>query len=274
MRSGFPAFRIGLPIGGTASTPIFGPLLTGRSAAALAVAILTIFGMIFLTASRASAASDPAKVFTNERTIELARAITDDDEAKVRDLARDHASLADQGEAGVTLLQWAMLRDRPAMVELLLQLGADPAQRGYGGQTALHTAAMAKAKPYLKIFLDHGADLNIRGGPTDAPVLSEALMNGNRDAVTLLLARHADPNATDRQSDTPLHVAAQISDYKSMLVLLEAGADPTLRNRQGKTFGAYFAIHPKESMMSWEAKSARLAVQQWLGGHGYPSEGK
>lgn len=247
----------------------FGRIARKRLMSALTGAMLIVYGAIYLSASGASAASDPAKVFGNPRIAELAKAIADNDSAKVRDLAQHGADLADRGEAGVTLLQWAMLRERPAMVELLVALGADPAVRGYGGQTALHMAAMAKGKPYLKFFLDHGADPNMRGGPTDAPVLSEALINGNRDAVTLLLAHRADPNATDRQNDTPLHIAAQISDYTSMLALLEAGANPALRNKQSRTFAAYFAIHPKESQMSSRAKAARRAIEQWLEAHGY-----
>lgn len=240
--------------------------LSGPTAIAV---ILIVCGAICLSVVAASAASDPEKVFVNRQTADLAKAIAANDPAKVRDLVRQGASLADRGEAGVTLLQWAMLRERPAMVELLMALDADPAQRGYGGRTALHMAAMAKGKSYLKFFLQHGADPNMRGGPTDAPVLSEALMNRNHDAVTLLLAHRADPNAPDRQNDTPLHVAALINDYQSMLALLEAGADPTLRNKQGKTFAAYFAIHPKESLMSSEAKAGRRAVRQWFEGHGY-----
>lgn len=235
----------------------------------LIAVIMIVCAAICVPLSDASAAFDPNKVFSNRQTAELARAVSENDAAGVRGAVQRGAILTDRGEAGVTLLQWAMLRDRPTMLELLVELGADPAERGYGGQTALHMAAVAKGEPYLKLLLDHGADPNMRGGPTDAPVLSEALMNGNREAVALLLAHRADPNAADRQNETPLHIAAQISDYRSMLALLEAGADPTLRNKQGKTFSVYFAIHPKESIMSLEAKAARRAVQQWLHAHGY-----
>jgi len=218
-----------------------------------------------------SARSDPAKVFTDARIVELARAIEDGSTTKVRRLVQEGANLGSQGQQGVTLLQWAMLRDQPRMLELLLELGANPSQRGFGGQTALHMAAGAKRKPYLNILLDHGADPNVRDGRTEAPVLSEAIMNGNHDAVSLLLKYRADPNAVNRQNETPLHVAAQINDYGSMLALLEAGADPAIRDRGGHTFAAYFVIKPKESMMSWEAKRGRKAVQDWLASHGHGS---
>ncbi len=221
----------------------------------------------------AAARSDPAKVFTNPRIVELARAIDDGNAPEVRRLVKaEGADLSARGQQDVTLLQWAMLRDQPRMLKLLLELGADPLQHGFGGQTALHMAAQAKNKPYLQILLDHGADPNARDARTQAPVLSEAIMNRNADAVALLLKHRADPNAVDRQNETPLHVAAQVNDYSSMLTLLEAGAETTIRNRSGRTFMAYFAIQPKESMMSWEAKRARKAVKDWLVGHGYKDE--
>lgn len=221
----------------------------------------------------AAARSDPAKVFTDPRIVELARAIEAGSASEVRRLVQaEGAALSALGEQKVTLLQWAILSDQPRMLKLLLELGADPVQRGFAGQTALHMAAQAKKKPYLQILLDHGADPNARDGRTQAPVLSEAIMNRNEDAVALLLDHRADPNAVDRQNETPLHVAAQVNDYSSMLALLKAGADPTIRNKAGRTFMAYFAIQPKESMLSWETKRARTAVKDWLDGHGYKGE--
>lgn len=228
-----------------------------------------VLAMAISTMAVAGPASDPQRVFRDPATVALAAAIANDDRGKVRDLAKAGADLSARGQGDVTLLQWAMLRNQPAMVKLLLELGADPAQRGYDRMTALHMAAMAKDRPYLGLMLDRGADPNVPGGRTEAPVLTEALMNGNADAVALLLAHHANPNLADRQGDTPLHTAAQINDYASMLALLGAGADPTIQNRSGETFAAYFAIHPKESMMSRDARSARAAVQQWLREHGH-----
>jgi len=222
-----------------------------------------------LAVQAASARSDASEVFAAPRVVELARAIEGGNASEVRRLVKEGADLSAQGQQQVTLLQWAMLRDQPRMLALLLELGADPVQLGLGGQTALHMAAEAKKRPYLQILLDHGADPNARDGRTRAPVLSEAIMNRNTDAVALLLKHRADPNAGDRQNETPLHVAAQVNDYTSMLELLEAGADPTIRNSAGHTFMAYFANQPKESIMSWEAKRARKAVRDWLARHGH-----
>ena len=243
-------------------------VLTGRglflSAGLLFVAVLLGAGVL-----GGRSGSDPAAIFDTPQTVALAQAIAVGDEPAVRTLVGDGADLADRGQDGVTLLQWSMIEDRPDMLELLLELGADPAQIGYGEMTALHAAAGAKGKPFLRILLDSGASPDLQDGRTQAPVLAQALMTGNRDAVQLLLAHQANPNLADRSGDTPLHVAAQISDYASLVTLLEAGADPTIRNRVGKTFAPLFAIAPKESMLNAEAKAARQAVRDWLDDHGY-----
>lgn len=236
--------------------------------------VLCSITMALLDPNPAPAASGPQRVFQTPMAVELATAIADNDAAAVRRLVQAGAKLSELGQQDVTLLQWAMLRNQPAMVNLLLSLGADPMQRGFDRQTALHVAAMVKGKAYLRMMLDHGADPNVRGGRTEAPVLSEALMSGNTSAVELLLAHHADPNATDRQGDTPLHVAAQINDYVNMLKLLEAGANPTIRNTSGQTFAAYYAIHPKESVMNGDALAARRAVAKWLDTHGVAASSK
>ncbi|MCK9549247.1 ankyrin repeat domain-containing protein [Aquamicrobium sp.] len=230
---------------------------------------LLLIAVIGLYSGGTAGGPDPTRIFTNPRTAELARAIGSGRETRVEELVLAGANLSDRGQGDVTLLQWAMLRGQPRVVKLLLDLGADPMQRGYGTGTALHMAAQAKNKPYLEILLDHGADPNARDGRLEDSVLSEAIMNRNHEAVKLLLKYRADPNAANRAGETPLHTAALINDYKDMLVLLEAGADLTLRDKAGHTFARYFAITPKEEFMSSEAKSARRAVVEWLAHHGY-----
>jgi ankyrin repeat protein len=50
--------------------------------------------------------------------------------------------------------------------------------------------------------------------------------------MQLLLDRGANPNQPDEDGDTPLFVCETI---QSVEILLAAGADPTIRNEEGKT---------------------------------------
>ena len=52
--------------------------------------------------------------------------------------------------------------------------------------------------------------------------------------MTVLLAAGADPNARDAEGSTPLHMAAYASKGKNVQQLLEAGADPLLKNNAGR----------------------------------------
>lgn len=215
---------------------------------------------------------EAGKVFADANTAALAAAVAQGDEQRVRELAGHGADLKTHGDRGVTLLEWALLKQSRGGMRALLAAGADPAEPGVGGATVLHMAAMADDPQYLKLLLDSGADPNAPHGTTQAPPLSAALMNPNEAAFDLLLAHRADPNRADRIGNTPLHVAAQTHRPALVLKLLEAGADPKRRNQHGDTFQTYFRIAPAGGF-SVEARAQQAAVDNWLRGHGVEVEG-
>ncbi len=210
---------------------------------------------------------EAGKVFADAKTAVLAAAVAHGDEQRVRELVGQGADLKAQGDRGVTLLEWALLKQSPGGMRALLAAGADPVQPGLGGATVLHMAAMADDPQYLKLLLDAGADANAPHGTTQAPPLSAALMNPNEAAFDLLLAHRADPNRADRLGNTPLHVAAQTHRSALVLKLLESGADPKRRNRHGDTFQTYFNIAPAGGFGA-EARAQHVAVDNWLRAHG------
>ncbi|KRE94439.1 hypothetical protein ASG87_17705 [Frateuria sp. Soil773] len=212
------------------------------------------------------------QVFPDTRVAALADAAAAGNAADVRSLVAGGADPNAHGEHGVTLLEWALLQKNLAGLRALLDAGARPGQPGIGGATVLHMAAMADDPAYLRLLLDHGADPNAPHGSTGAPPLAAALMNPREDAFDLLLAHHADPNRADHLGNTPLHVAAQVHKTAAVLRLLEAGADPALRNRRGDTFQAYFNVLPAGGLNP-AAKAQHERVHQWLREHGVAVEG-
>ena len=209
---------------------------------------------------------EAGKIFADAKTAALAAAVAHGDEKRVHELAQG-GDLNIRGDGGVTLLEWALLKQSPGGMRALLTAGADPAEPGLGGATVLHMAAMADDSQYLKLLLDAGADPNTPRGTTQAPPLSAALMNPNEAAFNLLLAHRADPNRADRFGNTPLHVAAQTHRSALVLKLLEVGADPKQRNQHGDTFQTYFRIAPAGGF-SAEARAQYAAVDNWLRAHG------
>lgn len=80
--------------------------------------------------------------------------------------------------------------DRLAVIELLLQGGADPDVRGINGYTAAHLAAVRNDVPTLQLLARHGADFELRTViDSDTTPLEEAHYFGRLDAVAFLSVR-------------------------------------------------------------------------------------
>lgn len=77
-------------------------------------------------------------------------------------------------------------------------------------------------------------DVNQRGNFGNTP-LHVAAVQGDVDAIELLLSAGADPNALGELGNTPLHDAVISEKLDVIAVLLRAGADPGKRNDDGRT---------------------------------------
>lgn len=89
-------------------------------------------------------------------------------------------------------------------------------------------AADNNSKLKVKILLFLGANPNIE--PRNS-ALQRAASNGYCGVVRDLLAAGANPNIRDHFDRTPLSVAADNSQDEAVAILLEAGADKTIRTR-------------------------------------------
>lgn len=208
---------------------------------------------------------NPAAIFADPRTIQLAEAIADGDDSRIRSLATG-ADLSVRGDKNVTLLQWALLNKRLDSLKVLLDAGADPLQPGMDGDTVIHMAAMANDPAYLAELLARGVNPNAANGTTGAGPLRSALMGERAEQFHALLAAGADPDMPDRMGNTPLHVAGQINEPARALELLEAGADPMARNAQGVTFQRYLFM-TRAALLNAETRRQREAVEAWLKAH-------
>ena len=84
----------------------------------------------------------------------------------------------------------------------------------------------------------NGADISLRD-PRGHSLLHLAVASYiefyQTDTISLLLAHHADVNALSSRKSTPLHFACQFPDVPIVKMLLDRGADPTLKNQRDRT---------------------------------------
>ncbi|MFC4727619.1 ankyrin repeat domain-containing protein [Coralloluteibacterium thermophilus] len=233
-----------------------------RAARSLHWLILGLLTMATACGGEGNAMDKVEAAFGSGPVAEMARAIADGDEGRIRVLA-PRTDLRARGDRGVTLLEWAVLNRRPASLETLLELGADPAQPGLDGATVVHLAAMADDPQYLRILLARGADPDTPHAETRATPLAAALMGEREAQFEMLLDAGADPDAADRLGNTPLHVAAKLNEPGRALRLLQAGADRHARNGQGADFLRYLDMTPA-GVRSAQARAEREALDLWL----------
>lgn len=122
-----------------------------------------------------------------------------------------------------------------AIVQLLLKQGARVDAEDSNGRTALSIASADGIPQIAACLLDHGANVDHLDHNQRSPLFDA----GNSMATStarLLLQRGARPNTqTNSFRWTPLMMAVIDNDEEMATLLLKAGADVTLRDRDGKT---------------------------------------
>ena len=91
------------------------------------------------------------------------------------------------------------------MLKLLVENGADIHQKDFAGQTALHRAALTPKGETLEL-------------------------------MKYLIAAGADVNAKDNEGNTPLFVAYAVKNNDAVNLLINSGADTTIKNNLGVTY--------------------------------------
>jgi uncharacterized protein len=159
--------------------------------------------------------------------ISIADAAMRGDRADVLALIKQGADVnAPQGD-GVTALHWAARHGDADLVAALVAAGANArAATSFGAQTPLHLAAERGAGAVVAALLKAGAAIDPRT-TTGATPLMLAAAAGDATTVAALVDAGADVNAreTDRQQ-TPLIFAAANNRLDAVRLLLARGADP------------------------------------------------
>jgi ankyrin repeat protein len=135
-------------------------------------------------------------------------------------------------ERGDTALILAVREDAAKVIDLLLQnKDVKLDARSRNGDTALMLAAYKNKPALVRALLDKGAEPNQTGWTA----LHYAATVGNNDIVQLLLDRSAYIDAESPNQTTPIMMAARGGHILTVKLLLDEGADVTLKNGAGMT---------------------------------------
>ncbi len=177
-------------------------------------AVLASALMVWLCATPSSSFAAKAPSF--------AEATEKSDHATIRTLLKQHADVNAAQADGMTALHWAAHRDDPETAKLLAS--ASVAVTNRFGVTPLSLACQNGSTAMVELLLERGADPNtvVRGGET---VLMTAARTGKPGPVKALLARGAKVDAKERRGQTALMWAAADGHAAVVELLLKAGAD-------------------------------------------------
>ena len=159
------------------------------------------------------------------------KAVKIDDAATVKSLlARGFDPNTIEAERGDTGLILALRENSMSVFETLLNArDLNLEAKATNGDTALMIACFKGNKPAVEALLAKGAEVNRPGW---AP-LHYASATGNNDIVKILLDKSAYIDAESPNKTTPIMMAARGGHILTVKLLLDEGADATLKNDLG-----------------------------------------
>lgn len=138
---------------------------------------------------------------------------------------------------GQNALMQAVMQGFDDVVDVLVAAGADVKARDGRGNTAFSLAAAGAHLEIADVLLQHGADLGAADPYGITPLLAAASL-GNEDVLRYLVGKGAKVNAITQLEyggSTALTTAASVGQVGAVKALLELGADPRLKMKDGGT---------------------------------------
>jgi ankyrin repeat protein len=158
--------------------------------------------------------------------------------ATIYALIQAGADVNARNEEGETPLYIAAEEGNSEIIAALMEAGADVNAPDDGGWTPLHVAAREGPPASVSALIQAGADVNARTRDRAAGA-TPLHFAANPEIIAALIKAGADINARIIgevfAGATPLHIAAQSGSPADVEALLDAGADGSLANDEGKT---------------------------------------
>lgn len=152
-------------------------------------------------------------------------------------LINRNADLKIINDKGESLLSVAAHCNDTNVSKILISKGLDINHKNNIGNTPLFYAADNHKEENVRLLLDNGTDVNIRNKKGEIALMFavDDLYCDSPVPVIALLDKGSDVNARDNDDITALMIAAERGCINYVKILLERGADATLKDSMGRT---------------------------------------
>jgi hypothetical protein len=221
-------------------------------AEAVPLSVFSVFGSKAVYAAKQWTPTDPPRPLRSSG--EMLNAVRSQDRDRAQALRKRGEPVdATCPPIGYTPLFFAVMAKDAAMVQALLQWGANPSLRGDDGVCPLIMGILHQApQPILETLVAAGA--NIRHINKDGfGCLHAAAEVDNHAVVPWLLASGLDIAAPTHRGHTAVHIAAGLGHLKTLKVLLAQGANP-------------LAVSPNGTALDIAKKAGHREIVDYLAG--------
>ena len=186
-----------------------------------------------------------ADVFPAGPSRELAAAAASGDLAGIDRALKAGADVNFRGANGFTPLWWAAWDQNVKGFTRLLERGANPnAVPTENSPVMNNIAEVFWPVEFLKVALAHGGKPDLAAKNGRRP-LTAAMQQGTREHVDALLAAGASINALPgERGGGPVFAAMMAGRFDYVLLLLEKGADPAVKDNLGRDLAYYIGMFP------------------------------
>ena len=153
-------------------------------------------------------------------------------------------------ENGWTDLHHAVARNKLVEVRRLIALGVDVNRRNRFGQTALMRASWHRGLRVMRCLLAAGADIDQQDQDRSRSALIYAVWNDKPDNLRLLLQHGANPDLRDREGWTALMYTVLNPGIRNAHLLLTHGANPLVASHAGHTALDVFADNDRADLIA------------------------
>uniref|UniRef100_A0A8D1BMC9 Fibronectin type 3 and ankyrin repeat domains protein 1 n=1 Tax=Sus scrofa TaxID=9823 RepID=A0A8D1BMC9_PIG len=137
------------------------------------------------------------------------------------------------------------------VVKYLRRHGASWDTRDLGGCTALHWAADGGHCNVIEWMIKDGCEVDaVDTGSGWTPLLRVSAVSGNQKVASLLIDAGADVNVKDKDGKTPLMVAVLNNHEELVQLLLDKGADASVKNEFGKGVLEMARVFDRQNVVS------------------------